>query len=268
MSREIQDYNWDEVKDNDVDVYAKKVTDHISQLASKYIPNKTIKVRRSDPPWLTNNIKKMMRKRKRLYDKYKRSNNIVDFENFKQITNKDTNEIRKSKHIQADKLAQKLANVTSGPKEWWKTLKQFIKTDHRSSFPLLTKDGDIYSDDVDKANLLNHFFAEQIHLDEINSTLPSDIPPLPHNLDSISTTSQEVDIMLKALKLDKAEDPDAINNRILKELSRLLSFPLCDLFNFSLSKGKVPAIWKEANVTPISKKMSLHLYLAIGQYLS
>ena len=254
MSREIQDYNWDEVKDNDVDVYAKKLTDHISQLASKYIPNKTIKVRQSEPPWLTNNIKKMMRKRKRLYDKYKRLNNIVDFENFKQIRNKVTNEIRKSKHIQTDKLAQKLANDTSGPKDWCKTLKQFIKPDHRSSFPPLNKDGDIYSDDVDKANLLNQFFAEQTHLDGTNSTLPSDIPPLPHNLDSISTTPQEGEIMLKALKSGKAAGPDAINNRILKELSRPLSFPLCDLFNFSLSKGKVPAIWKEANVTPILKK--------------
>ena len=224
------------------------------QLASKYIPNKTIKVRQSDPPWLTKSIKKMMRKRKRLYDKYKSSNDIVDFENFKQIRNKVTNEIRKSKHIQTDKLAQKLANDTSGPKDWWKTLKQFIKPDHRSSFTPLTKYGDIYSDDVDKANLLNQFFAEQTHLDETNSTLPSDIPPLPHNLDSISTTPQEVEIMLKALKLGRAADPDAINNRILKELSRPLSFPLCDLFNFSLSKGKVPAIWKEANVTPIFKK--------------
>ena len=33
-----------------------------------------------------------------------------------------------------------------------------------------------------------------------------------------------------------------------------LSFSLCDLFIFSLSSGKVPSIWKEANVTPIFKK--------------
>ena len=62
MAREIQDSNWDEVKDGDVDIYAKKkITDQISKLASKYIPNKTIKVRQSDSPWLTNNIKKMTR---------------------------------------------------------------------------------------------------------------------------------------------------------------------------------------------------------------
>ena len=254
MAREIQDSNWDEVKDDDVDIYAKKITDQISKLASKYIPNKIIKVRQSDPPWLTNNIKKMMRKRKRLYDKYKRSNNIVDFENFKQIRNRATNEIRKSKHKQTDNLAQKLTNNTSEPKDWWKTLKQFIKPDHCSSFPPLIKNEDIYSEDMDKANLLNQFFAEQTHLDETNSTLPPDIPLPPQSLDLISTTPQEVEIMLKTLKLGKAAGPDAINNRILKELSHPLSFPLCDLFNFSLLKGKVPAIWKEANVTPVFKK--------------
>ena len=195
MAREIQDSNWDEVKDDDLDIYAKKLTDQFSKLASKYIPNKIIKVRQSDPPWLTNNIKKMMRKRKRLYDKYKRSNNIVDFENFKQIRNRVTNEIRKSKHKQTDNLAQTLANNTSEPKDWWKTLKQFIKPDHCSSFPPLIKNEDIYSEDMDKANLLNQLFAEQTHLDETNSTLPPDIPLPPQSLDLISTTPQEVEIM-------------------------------------------------------------------------
>ena len=46
----------------------------------------------------------------------------------------------------------------------------------------------------------------------------------------------------------------AINNRILKELATPLSFLLSDLLNFSLATGKVPQMWKEANVTPIFKK--------------
>ena len=41
---------------------------------------------------------------------------------------------------------------------------------------------------------------------------------------------------------------------MLKELAKPLSFPLSDLFNFSLTSGKVPFIWKVANVTPIFKK--------------
>ena len=60
--------------------------------------------------------------------------------------------------------------------------------------------------------------------------------------------------MLKSLQLGKATGPDAINNRVLKpELAKPFSFPLSDLFIFSLTSGKVPLIWKEANVTPIFK---------------
>ena len=60
--------------------------------------------------------------------------------------------------------------------------------------------------------------------------------------------------MFKSLKTGKATAPDHINNRVLKELSRPLSSPLCELFNFSVSSGKVPDIWKQANITPIFKK--------------
>ena len=66
--------------------------------------------------------------------------------------------------------------------------------------------------------------------------------------------TDEVESVLKALQTGKASGPDAINNRILKELAKPLSFPLSDLFNASLIKGKVPALWKQANVTPIHKK--------------
>ena len=39
-------------------------------LASKHIPNKTIRVRNSDPSWLSNSIKRLMRKIKQFFDIY------------------------------------------------------------------------------------------------------------------------------------------------------------------------------------------------------
>ena len=41
-------------------------------------------------------------------------------------------------------------------------------------------------------------------------------------------------------QLGKAAVSDAINNRILKEFKNVISAPLCDLFNASLSQEKVP----------------------------
>ena len=72
-------------------------------------------------------------------------------------------------------------------------------------------------------------------------------------LDTLTFTPVEAENVLKSLKPGKATGPDHINNRLFKELSRSLSSPLCELFNFSVSSGKVPDIWKRANITPIFK---------------
>ena len=45
----------------------------------------------------------------------------------------------------------------------------------------------------------------------------------------------------------------------MKELSHELSSPLCSLFNKSLSLGKFPSPYKDANVTPVHKKGDLSL---------
>ena len=63
-------------------------------------------------------------------------------------------------------------------------------------------------------------------------------------LNSMSITGDEVESVLKALQTGKASGPDAINNIILKELAKPLSFPLSDLFDASLIKEQVPALRK------------------------
>ena len=65
----------------------------------------------------------------------------------------------------------------------------------------------------------------------------------------------------------KASGPDTINNRILRDLAHPLSTPLKDLFNFSLEKGQVPIIWKQANVTPIFNYRPISLLSTVGKAL-
>ena len=158
------------------------MTNRIIELARKHIPNKNIKVRKSDPPWLNKIIKKLMRKRKRLFDKYKRTNNLNDFERYKQVRNRVTGEIRKSKKIQLDKLSDKLKNSSTGPKDWWRTLKGFIKPSKTSSVSPLNVDGKIYSDDKEKVNLLNNFLQNRQYLTTVLRFYPSLFPGLIPNL--------------------------------------------------------------------------------------
>ena len=62
----MQRTDWDFLKDGNVDIYASNFTDMILELTNKHIPNKTTKVRQSDPTWLTNEIKQLIRKKETL----------------------------------------------------------------------------------------------------------------------------------------------------------------------------------------------------------
>ena len=106
------------MKYNDVDTYAQNVTDRILYLVNKHIPNKLVYIRKSDSSWLTNNIKRLMRKRKRLYDKYKRSKNQTDFNNYKQVRNDVTFQIRKAETEELNKLKNKLKDPNICQNNW------------------------------------------------------------------------------------------------------------------------------------------------------
>ena len=61
------------------------IAERITTLANKHEPNRLINARKNDNAWLTTHVKKLIRKKKRLYDKYKKSNNTNHFETYKQF---------------------------------------------------------------------------------------------------------------------------------------------------------------------------------------
>ena len=111
-----------------------------------------------------------------------------------------------------------------------------------SSIPTLDSNGRIYTDEQDKANLLNSYFKEQTLLGDSNAEL-SALPPynIESTINSVILTPLEVESVLKSLPTGKASGPNGLSNRILKELPKELAFPLCVLFNRSVSQGEVPS---------------------------
>ena len=62
LSRDIREADWESLKSNDIDIYASNITNRISKLADKHIPNKKVKIRQSDPSWLTNTLETTKKK--------------------------------------------------------------------------------------------------------------------------------------------------------------------------------------------------------------
>ena len=81
----------------------------------------------------------------------------------------------------------------------------------------------------------------------------------PHNLESISISSLEVEDILKTLKTGKAAGPDFIDNRPLKTFARPLSAPLTDLFNLLFLKVKS----RLSGNRPMSQK---HVYYFLNDH--
>ena len=151
-------------------------------------------------------------------------------------------------------LQKKLKSKPLTARDWWSTLKTFISPNIKSTIPPLKHENHIYTDEHDKANILNIFLQSQTLLDENNATLPDLVPGVVRSqLNSISFSPLEVESILKTLAVGKASGPNALCNLILREIASEISFPFCSLFNQSLRTGIVPTSYKEANVCPVPK---------------
>ena len=70
----------------------------------------------------------------------------------------------------------------------------------------------------------------------------------------IIVTLAGVEKLLTNIKPNKASGPDAIPCRVLKDAAHELAPVLVDIFNTSLSSGKLPADWRTARVALVFKK--------------
>ena len=250
----ISEYNWDSVRNDDVNEYANCFSKTLLSLAEQCIPTKHVTIRPRDLPWINNTIRRLIRKRNRLYKKYKKDRTILNYDKFKQARNEVTSNLQKAKKDYTDSLANKLKTSSLSSRDYWKTLKSFIKPSNSVTIPPLLHENTYVADSDEKANLLNSYFVEQTVLDEHLANLPEPDDTNDPTLNNIVFSPTEVKDILYSLKLGKATGQDNINNRIVKEAALPLANPLCDLFNYSMSKSICPNIWKEANVSPIYKK--------------
>ena len=140
------------------------------------------------------------------------------------------------------------------PTEYWHLTKLVYGNKIKASIPSLIVDGLVYSDPVEKANIFNNNFS-------LKSQLPIDPPNLPdfhsltnHILQNIIVTEEQTEKILLELDINKANGPDNISNKLLKNVATSISKPLTKLFNRSLQEGIFPDQWKHAHVCPVLKK--------------
>ena len=257
MRRRFSTFDWNSCIDVNIERYVQNCTDVITKISSDCIPNYIANTRSGEPPWINGTIKQKIRKRKRAFRKARLSNSQHHWWVFKQLRNEIVSLIRQAKRTHINSLATKLKSGSLYSRDWWTTLKSFIKPSSSAGIPVLIdpSSGDEVISNDEKAHLLNKFFSSQATLDDSSHHLPV----ITHNqsaelLESIIIQPSELLDVMRSLPLGKASGPDGINNRILLEAAAELSVPLCQLFNHSLHVKIMPQLWKCPNVCAVFKK--------------
>ncbi|VDI10521.1 Hypothetical predicted protein [Mytilus galloprovincialis] len=91
------------------------------------------------------------------------------------------------------------------------------------------------------------------NIDDSSAVLREELHNISDDISYIELTVTGVEDILKIVNPTKASGPDLISPKLLKEASSVLKYPLCKLFNLSLSTSTFPDQWKRANVTPVYK---------------
>ena len=65
----LSEVDWNSVYNDDPDIYTQKISDILIEKASESSPNRTVTINPHDQPWITSEIKRKIRRRKRYYKK-------------------------------------------------------------------------------------------------------------------------------------------------------------------------------------------------------
>ena len=284
--------NWDQLKQSMRDFHLELVqsslaTTDVQSLWDKFVTrlqqgiDTFIPVRKADTrdgfSWINQEIRRLIRKRDKLYKRWSRSGRPYDHNKFLEQKHlvRQVSERAYEKYL-GDILGlnneRDDQNMGEPPKVKTKKLYSLLKQCKQDSGGIasLKKDGQTVSTETDKANTLNVQFQSvfspktpvslkslaQKSLQDLHDSgvdLPFQPSPYP-KMPDISISAEGIDKLLLGLNPHKAAGPDKLKPIILQTLHEELSPILQLIFQKSLDNGKLPDIWKEANVSPIFKK--------------
>ncbi|CAM4585984.1 unnamed protein product [Lepidochelys kempii] len=159
------------------------------------------------------------------------------------------NEIRKAKSHLELQLAR---DVKSNKKGFFRYVGNKKKA-KESVGPLLNEGGNLVTEDVEKANVLNACFAS-VFTNKVSSQTTALGSTAWGGGSQPSVKEEVVRDYLEKVDVHKSMGPDALHPEVLKELADMIAEPLAIIFEKSWQSGEVPDDWKKANVVPIFKK--------------
>ena len=250
LKRDLSKVNWErEFLNLDASQAWNKFKEILDLYTSKYIPMKKAKSRKR-PLWMTRNAMRIIRKKSKLWKKYKESREYSDYLNYKMSERESKKEISKIKRDFEKKLVM---DIKSNPKKFYSYVKSKSRT-RDSIGPLKGSDGEPVTGDMEKCNILNNYFCSVFSKSNCPESDESGYVYEGELIDNLVIDEKTMRDKIDKLKEGKSPGPEGITPNILKRIRDAIVKPLVSICNRSLEQGIIPQDWRMANVAPIFKK--------------
>ena len=247
MRQEVN-LNWDiEFEGLGVEERWNRMEEVIESAMEKCIPWKKLSANRR-PRWITGDIQRLIREKRKAWTRWKRNRSEMEKANYKKLEARVKKAIRNSKKSLEKAVAK---NAKSDPKTFFAYINSCRETRAKIG-PIRDESGNVMTDPRKQAERFNEHYASVF-------TRSTTAPPRKERvteikIEDVEFTTETIKNLIEGLEERSSPGPDGLNNRILKELKDVISYPLYALFRKSLDDGIVPRGWKDSVISPIYKK--------------
>ena len=245
LNSDLRDINWDNIfRHSDIDQCWNLTKTTLFNLVDKHIPKVTVRSS-FQPPWFDADCYVACREKEELRAKFKRTKNLDDGLKFA-AARKNFRKLTASKMRENLTDSEDTALIT---KKFWSYVKSSSNS-HRIP-ECMEYAGALRFDRKEQSELFNDFFFAQF---SSPSSYEIDIDFSGDSRFDIMFDSSLVHKLLRNINSNKAQGPDGIHGKILKNCAGSLAYPLSIIFKMSYNCGYIPNEWKLANVVPVFKK--------------
>jgi len=245
--------HWVLAPDTDIETAWRSTTNNVKELMDKFIPKtRPRNDRKKRPPYMTAKAREKVKEKKKMFRIWKGSRDGKDYLKYAKARNQAKWACRQAEKDFEKKIA---SEAKSNPKAFYKYANSKMKTRVRIT-NLTDDDGNVVTDDKEKADLMNKFFSSVFTKEDLTNMPVFDERTYDHPLFDFPINPDTVKKKLVKLNPSKSPGPDGMHPRVLRELKDQLAEPLCQVYRLSLQHGILPKEWKTGWVSPIHKKSS------------